>query len=134
MQRKQERHTAAEGVTDERDVVQVAILDQLCEQLRLVQGRIAFIEGLVGLAEAFEVDGNDVVVARKLRSYASPSEGVGAEAMDEQHGRAIALFCDEKMYRRVRRTKAGKRAVARLACAEPAGAERKRDRRKTKRR
>ena len=133
LERQQQRHAAAERMTDQRQVAQILVLDELGQQLGLIVDRIASVERLVRLAEALEVDGDDPVALGELGGHEPPRKGARAEAMDEEHGRALALFAVVELDRRVRRPEPGVRTIDRIAGTEPARAERKRKRRKAKR-
>src|SRR4029079_16022100 len=90
IERKSERDPAAERVADDGEIVQILILDELGEQLGLIQYRVAPVERLVRLAEAFQVYGDDSVGEGKLGRDVLPSIGARAEAVDEEHRRALA--------------------------------------------
>ncbi len=107
LEREHQRDAAAERMADKGQVAQVAVDDQLRQQLGLVEHRIARVERLVGLAEAFEVDGDDPVVAGELGRDAPPCIGAGAEAVNEEHRRPAALLLVEQLHRRIGRSEPG---------------------------
>ena len=82
-------------MADEREVAQILVLDQLREQLGLIEDRIASVERLVGLAEAFEVDRDHPVGVGELGGDIPPGKGARAEAMDEEHRRTFAFHLVE---------------------------------------
>src|SRR5690606_28758298 len=63
---------------------------------------VAFVERLVGLAEALEVDCDDPVALGEGWRDAAPSIGAGAEAVDEEYRRAFALLLVEQLDRGIR--------------------------------
>ena len=128
LEREQERDAAAEGMADDREVAQILILDQLREQLGLVEHRIARVERLVGLAEALEVDGDHAVGEGKCRRDMPPGVGARAEAVDEEHRRALAFLLVEQLDRGVGRPEPRIRADDVAGRGERTGAERQRDR------
>ena len=130
LEREQERDAAAEGMADDREVAQILILDQLREQLGLVEHRIARVERLVGLAEAFEVDGDHAVGEGQRRRDMPPGIGARAEAVDEEHRRALAFLLVEQLDRGVGRPEPRIRADDIAGRGERTGAERQRDDRK----
>ena len=121
LKRQEQRHAAAERVSDQSKIVEVAVEDELREELRLIGGRITVIEWLVGLAEPLEIDSDDPMVAGEVGRDVTPGETVGAEAVDEQHGRTLAPFHGIEPHRRVRRTKPGERPIACVSGARASG-------------
>ena len=91
LQGKQKRDPAAKGMTDQGEIAKVLLLDQLGQQLRLIARRIAFVEGLVGLAEPLEVDGDHPVLLDQFGRDMPPGEGARAEAVQEEDGSPFAL-------------------------------------------
>ena len=99
-------------MSDKGEVLEIAIEDELREKLCLVLRRIALVEGLVGLAEALEVDGDDLVIAGEVRRHVAPREGVGAEPVDQEHRRTFAAFRRVEPHRRIRRSEPGEGFLA----------------------
>jgi hypothetical protein len=90
-------------VPDDGELAKIALEDELGQKLGLIARRVTLVEGLVGAAEALEVDGDDLVVAGEVRRDMPPGEGVGAEAVDQQDGGPFAALDRVELYRRVRR-------------------------------
>ena len=134
LEREQKRDPAAIGVPDDGEIAEIAVEDELGQKLGLVARRVALVEGLVGAAEALEVDGDDLVVAGEVRRDVPPGEGVGAEAVDQQHRRAFAALDRVELDRRIGRPKPGEGNLVCIVGGERKGAAAARERRERKRR
>ena len=111
---------------DNGEIAEVLVLDQLSEQLGLIGYRIALVERLVGLAETFEIDGDDAMGLREIGRNVPPGEGARTKSVEEEHRRPLALFLVVEVDRRIRRTEQGKGPPAPSRRAEPARPEQKR--------
>src|SRR4029453_10164408 len=91
-------------------------------------------ERLVGLAETFEIDGDDAMGLCALRRGVAPGEGARTKSVEEEHRRPLALFLVIEVDRRIRRTEQGKGTARAVTGAEPARPEQKRGGGKAERR
>jgi hypothetical protein len=85
---EEERNPSAIGVSDDGEVAEIPVKNELDQELGLIARGVAFVEGLIGFAEAFHVHGDHAVIAGEIRQYMPPGERVGAEAVDEKDRRA----------------------------------------------
>jgi hypothetical protein len=53
-------------VPDDGELAKIALEDELGQKLGLIARRVTLVVGLVGAAEALEVDGDDLVVAGEV--------------------------------------------------------------------
>jgi len=86
-------------MSDERNAAQTAFADEGGDERGLVDRRVVTIEGLVRVAEAFEVECDHPVAARERRNDVAPGKERPAEAMQENERRPFAGLLDIKAHR-----------------------------------